>query len=691
MSKQAIKSKIDQHIKENGKSQITGPVLNDILTDIVNDYPTDDEVITGITGDAELTTQPSSNKFERWTATIAGTYVNFKDANGNSIVVEDKELEDYDIIISVTNGVAKKNFSKKKDSKTETWSAKEFEKGRQVFYNGSIWESNADTLATDIPGVEIPNTPNKWDLKLKAFQSIVEEDLFQIVDGNGNLIGAWDKRGNFFTSYRDASIPMEAISGLNTLTEYLSETTKFIKNSLFIDSKGLDVFEIRDGNGNIFGSVDSEGTLRVRKIIAGKVKELHTTHDYDITGKKYVNLPDLEFFRVNIEGQLPTDTSETRIPTKVVVTIMTADNKKLVTFNALMSIQGQYTTSYLKKGYSIDLYNDEWEEVYLKIGKNPALKGFHMKAFHNDVTHTRDVCGGMMWAETLKSRPYPENLFKELNNSRVQTYNEYAYYADAKYCLTGIPCEVYISGEFFGLYTWRLKKSLENFAMNSTNENHIFLDNLNVPGVALGNLNWTNYDDILKFYEVRCPKKKGVTNVTKANVVRFFQYMKDVYSGAKDFTNTSQDYMRMYSWYDWVILAELFMHWDSVHNNASYMSYNGKHFMPGLMDLDNTISLDDRNVNDFFITEDIWTKFKAQFATQIKNRYTQLRNNGQISMENVIRIYGGQSAKIPMSVYTRDYKKWGKAEFTHPVPNMDLIYDTYARRISFLDGQWKIA
>ncbi|MCT3672001.1 hypothetical protein HZQ94_02200 [Elizabethkingia anophelis] len=691
MSKQAIKSKIDQHIKENGKSQITGPVLNDILTDIVNDYPTDDEVITGITGDAELTTQPSSNKFERWTATIAGTYVNFKDANGNSIVVEDKELEDYDIIISVTNGVAKKNFSKKKDSKTETWSAKEFEKGRQVFYNGSIWESNADTLATDIPGVEIPNTPNKWDLKLKAFQSIVEEDLFQIVDGNGNLIGAWDKRGNFFTSYRDASIPMEAISGLNTLTEYLSETTKFIKNSFFIDSKGQDVFEIRDGNGNIFGSVDSEGTLRVRKIIAGKVKELHTTHDYDITGKKYVNLPDLEFFRVNIEGQLPTDTSETRTPTKVVVTIMTADNKKLVTFNALMSIQGQYTTSYLKKGYSIDLYNDEWEEVYLKIGKNPALKGFHMKAFHNDVTHTRDVCGGMMWAETLKSRPYPENLFKELNNSRVQTYNEYAYYADAKFCLTGIPCEVYISGEFFGLYTWRLKKSLENFAMNSANENHIFLDNLNVPGVALGNLNWTNYDDIIKFYEVRCPKKKGVTNVTKANVVRFFQYMKDVYSGAKDFTNTSQDYMRMYSWYDWVILAELFMHWDSVHNNASYMSYNGKHFMPGLMDLDNTISLDDRNVNSFFITEDIWTKFKVQLSTQIKNRYTQLRSNGTISMENVIRIYGGQSAKIPMSVYTRDYKKWGKAEFTHPVPNMDLIYDTYARRISFLDGQWKIA
>ncbi|OPC11971.1 hypothetical protein BAX93_05580 [Elizabethkingia meningoseptica] len=575
------------------------------------------------------------------------------------------------------------------NSTTPTWEPRGFDIGSQVFYNGAIYEANADTLPTDVPGVEIPNVPSKWELKLKAFQSIVEEDLFQIVDGNGNLIGAWDKRGNFFTSYRDASIPMEAISGLNTLTEYLSETTKFIKNSLFIDSKGQDVFEIRDGNGNIFGSVDSEGTLRVRKIIAGKVKELHTTHDYGVTGKKYVNLPDLEFFRVNIEGQLPTDTSEARTPTKVVVTIMTADNKKLVTFNALMSIQGQYTTSYLKKGYSIDLYNDEWEEVYLKIGKNPALKGFHMKAYHNDVTHTRDVCGGMMWAETLKSRPYPENLFKELNTSRIQTYNEYAYYADAKYCLTGIPCEVYISGEFFGLYTWRLKKSLENFAMNSSNENHIFLDNLNVVGVALGNLNWSSYDDIIKFYEVRCPKKKGVTNVTKANVVRFFQYMKDVYTGAKDFTNTYQEYMRLYSWLDWIILAELFMHWDSVHNNASYMSYNGKHFMPGLMDLDNTISLDNRNVNDFFITEDIWTKFKAQFSTQIKTRYAQLRNNGSISMETVIRIYGGHSAKIPMSVYTRDYKKWGKAEFTHPVPNMDLIYNTYAERISFLDGKWK--
>ena len=51
---------------------------------------------------------------------------------------------------------------------------------------------------------------------------------------------------------------------------------------------------------------------------------------------------------------------------------MTADNKKLVTFNALMSIQGQYTTSYLKKDILSIYTMMSGKKFYLKIGRNPA-------------------------------------------------------------------------------------------------------------------------------------------------------------------------------------------------------------------------------------------------------------------------------------------------------------------------------
>ncbi|MCL1671694.1 hypothetical protein [Elizabethkingia ursingii] len=79
--------------------------------------------LTGITGDAELNTQPSLIKNERWYATIVGTYMNFKEiVNGipTPISVLKEELEEYDIILSVTNGISKKVFSKKIKTPLET-------------------------------------------------------------------------------------------------------------------------------------------------------------------------------------------------------------------------------------------------------------------------------------------------------------------------------------------------------------------------------------------------------------------------------------------------------------------------------------------------------------------------------------------------------------------------------------------
>ncbi|WP_411898571.1 hypothetical protein [Elizabethkingia bruuniana] len=78
--------------------------------------------LTGITGDAELNTQPSLTKNERWYATIIGTYINFKEiVNGipTPITVLEEELDEFDVILSVSNGISKKVFSKKSKVKVE--------------------------------------------------------------------------------------------------------------------------------------------------------------------------------------------------------------------------------------------------------------------------------------------------------------------------------------------------------------------------------------------------------------------------------------------------------------------------------------------------------------------------------------------------------------------------------------------
>jgi len=76
-------------------------------------------ILAGIVGDAELNTLPSSTKFERWYASLIGTYTNFIDSNGLPIKVIKEELEEFEVIISVTNGIAKKVYISKQTEQAE--------------------------------------------------------------------------------------------------------------------------------------------------------------------------------------------------------------------------------------------------------------------------------------------------------------------------------------------------------------------------------------------------------------------------------------------------------------------------------------------------------------------------------------------------------------------------------------------
>lgn len=109
-------------------------------------------------GVATTTTTPPATGAYWYRVDAPGTYMgvtvtaeDFKDANGNY----------FDVTIEVKDGVAVKKVREKPkglDGKTiEVWSEKPFVSGSQTFHLEKIWESNTDTLATDIPG-----TSDKW-------------------------------------------------------------------------------------------------------------------------------------------------------------------------------------------------------------------------------------------------------------------------------------------------------------------------------------------------------------------------------------------------------------------------------------------------------------------------------------------------------------------------------------------------
>ncbi|MCW2463356.1 CotH kinase family protein [Elizabethkingia anophelis] len=719
MSKQAIKSKIDQHIKENGKSQITGPVLNDILTDIVNDYPTDDEVITGITGDAELNTQPSSTKFERWTASLIGTYVNFRDKDGNPITIIKEELDEFDIVISVTNGVAKKNFSKKKDSKTETWEAKEYKKGRQVFHKGAIYEAVVDTQSTDIPG-KAPNTV--WELKLQGVLiTSGNKSLVKILDASGNHIAKWDENGNLETNYGNNIIPESAVKGLaiklrdfSKSLSTLSDAVQFrmtssrvaTGSSYFKYNLRSDVASFVDTEMKKYISVDEYGEVFINKLRVNSIRNssIDNAEKYPVFEGTEIAIPEQTMLYIDfIYGALPTDNSPARAVTKQVAVLKDSKGKLIAILNTTLSIQGNYSSTVPKKGYSIDLFNKDGKDVSLKIGDRPPLKGFHLKAYQTDFTQTRDVGAGRLWQTFIQSNVYPYNHYKTINPIRKPNTLDFEQFsADAQYALLGIPCEVRVSGRFEGLYTWRTKKTDPVYAINSKRATCISIesqgDPANVIPVALGSYAYANFEEVATAYEIRSPKAKNITQVTKDKVMRFFRWCNQVYSGAltnQQVRDTHANYLNLPHWVDWIIIAEFLLHWDSIHNNSGYISYDGDHFSPVLIDCDHTLD-NDGNRSGYIdgsqiISEDIFGKLKVIFLPEIKTRYTELRKSGVLSNQSIKTIYGGISKGIPWNVYVNDFKKWNNFGWwwgSSFVPSMDMIYDVSNRRLRFLDSIW---
>ncbi|MCT3917556.1 CotH kinase family protein [Elizabethkingia anophelis] len=566
------------------------------------------------------------------------------------------------------------------NSTTPTWEPKEYEIGSQVFYDWSLYEAIKDTLTTEIP--DVPNS-TAWKLILKASgKKVGGQNLYEITDVDGRILAAWDASGNLWASYNDESILPTAVEGLPKLMSGIKSAST------------VNLYEFRDLDDKIVGTVDRSGTLRINNIITDSL-ELTGAVKNPVTNLTNVVLPEQHFLRVNFIGMLPWDATVTRTPVTGVLEFFDRYDNLLIRLNTKMSIQGQSSAGDVKKGYSVDFMNANGEDVFIKFGDFPTVKGMHMKAFLRDGAHVRDIGGGMLWEQVIRSRPYPSNQFKipYPDMGGRPPYNSYAFHADAKFSLQGIPIQFDVGGKFYGLYTLRQKKGVENYAMSNKNQNHIFLDSTAENGVpvGLGNQNYADFAAMNVAYELRSPKSPNET--TKANCMRFFNYFKGVYNGDNDLKSTYAPYMDYIDWIDWLINAEVLLHWDSVNNNASYFSYDGKKWKPGMHDLEFTAAnFENRDPNRMYIAADIWPKIRTTFATEIKARYTELRRTGVYSNANIVKIYGGIAKYIPMDVWDKNAAIWGEAQANaNPYGyqlGLDGIYSWFSQRFAYLDTVW---
>ena len=196
--------------------------------------------------------------------------------------------------------------------------------------------------------------------------------------------------------------------------------------------------------------------------------------------------------------------------------------KKEIIFNA----QGRSSMGHPKKNGAADFCNNNgWDDddtFKIKFGDWVAQDSFHFKGYWTDFFRGINAIAydfaNMLWENRgLKSdRPWKKALidFDSIGRDYRDTWNkdDITLQMDngARCIPDGFPAVFYLNGEFYGVYSWQLKKHRDNYHMKKDNPKHIHLDGVISWTVLFGangdpsKINWSPAE--YQGFEVRNPK-----------------------------------------------------------------------------------------------------------------------------------------------------------------------------------------
>ncbi len=155
----------------------------------------------------------------------------------------------------------------------------------------------------------------------------------------------------------------------------------------------------------------------------------------------------------------------------------------------ILKLQGNSSVGFPKKNFTIDFCEDEWigdKETKFDIGNWVQQSSFHIKANYVDYFRGITAVGykwydqisverGRMWMRSVDNIDNPD--------------------PDARCYPDGFPCIVYLNGDFYGIFSWQLKKNRKNMNQQKKKLSHIHLDGLLDDNTLWGgNIEWTKFE-----------------------------------------------------------------------------------------------------------------------------------------------------------------------------------------------------
>lgn len=433
--------------------------------------------------------------------------------------------------------------------------------------------------------------------------------------------------------------------------------------------------------------------------------------------------------------------------------------KKPVVYNA----QGNSSLGMPKKNGAFDMFADTWdgEAFTLKIGDWVPQDSFHLKAYYadyfvgvcpiayklfNQIIATRDIFTNRDWKKAL----IPSKETIGINSEAMKGYDDkYAIDNNARCFPDGFPCIVYLNGDFYGVYSWQIKKHRDNYQMSKKKPLHIHLDGCisdEAIFLANGTLDWdlisgikpdstNNYDGI----EVRNPKPKkkkdgwdltcfddskydGDTNrkelmgsdnagydstneshkksnQTKQAIISLSTFIPELYTlesngaTADQIRNKIEEHFDVQSFIDYIVFGDVITNFDGFRKNWQWITYDGIKWFIEPYDMDGIFGWDgwgpiSPTVGRYGNSKDYPTGWFIQYyQTELETRYAELREKDIFKTSNILSIFRNWIAAIGTDNYQKNHDKWPINQELYPFAPVNGHYDNIYRVSNWLDAR----
>lgn len=563
-----------------------------------------------------------------------------------------------------------------------------------------------------------------------------EEYLAVEQDAEGKVLSATNNDGSHYLyKVKSETIPEEFshIEDPEGRTEITTDAEDKVMS--YRDSEGkkhehsMDITNLDVSNLNLQGNSvnDIQDAL--------KANGFDTNHPTDWSNSSFIQIPEPRFAIINITNidSMPTTKTQNKKAFLEFWDMQGNYFKK----HAILNAQGRSSMGFDKKNVAIDFCDDEWigdETPKIRIGSWVPQDSFHLKAnytdffrgvgcvsygLYEDIVKTRGNMYDRPWKKALLDMSKIGVTTKSIGNQNVGNYDLLTD-TGARCFPDGFPLACYLNGEFYGVFTWQLKKHRDNYHMDKSTAEHVHLDGIvNKKNFWGDSIDWSQfevrnpknlyaiggnkYDADVKQEEIagedevnawikagelpdgtkissKVKKNLQMTAKVKKYILNFSQFLKEVKSAEETYNASSKSdadlntfksvfekYWDVDNVIDYIIVSTLINNWDGIWgNNWQLFTYDGKKWWIGLYDVDCTFG----NYYTGYkcmstmssycsVSKDFPFGYITSYYTEKLNaRYKELADCGIIDYRNIFERIHDWTMRIGTDFYKEEYKKW---------------------------------